>query len=75
MDLGLIYDAKEKNGLVTVKMTLTSPHCPMFSTMENDIKTNVMTLKGVKKVKINLVFKPMWSPDLMSPKLKKKLGY
>jgi metal-sulfur cluster biosynthetic enzyme len=74
MDLGLIYGAKEKNGIVTVKMTLTSPHCPMFSMMESDIIENLMKIKGVKKVKVDLVFKPMWSPEKMSPKLRKKLG-
>lgn len=75
MDLGLIYGAKEKNGTVTVKMTLTSPHCPMFGMMESDIEENLLKIKGVKKVKVNLVFRPMWSPDKMSPKLRKKLGF
>lgn len=75
MDLGLIYGVVEKKGLATVKMTLTSPHCPMFGMIEEDIVSNLKKVKGIEKVKVNVVFRPMWTPDRMSPKLKKKLGF
>ena len=75
VDLGLIYGVVEKKGLATVKMTLTSPHCPMFGMIEDDIISNLMAVKGISKVKVNVVFRPMWTPDKMSPKLKKKLGF
>lgn len=75
MDLGLIYGVTEKNGVATVKMTLTSPHCPMYPMMESDIEENLLAVKGIKKVKVNLVFRPKWTPAKMSPKLRKKLGF
>lgn len=75
MDLGLIYDVIEKSGTINVKMTLTSPHCPMFPMIEEDIISNLMAIKGTKKVTVKVVFRPMWTPARMSPKLRKKLGF
>jgi FeS assembly SUF system protein len=74
VDLGLIYDVKIKDGKVDIKMTLTSPVCPMRYFIMEDIKKKILKIKGVKKVNINLVFDPPWSPERMSSSAKKKLG-
>jgi len=74
VDLGLIYDVQVKNDKVNIKMTLTTPGCPMHSFMINDVEENVKKLKGVKEVKVELVWNPPWTPDKMSKGAKKKLG-
>jgi metal-sulfur cluster biosynthetic enzyme len=74
VDLGLIYDVQINKDKVNIKMTLTSPGCPMHSFMINDVEENVKKLKGVKEVKIELVWNPPWNPDRMSKEVRKKLG-
>ena len=74
VDLGLIYGLKVENGRVGIKMTLTSPFCPLVSAIVEDVKKKVEKIKGVKKVDIEIVFEPPWSPDRMSPNAKKKMG-
>jgi metal-sulfur cluster biosynthetic enzyme len=74
VDLGLIYDVEVSGGNVKIKMGLTSPGCPMQSFILDDVKSKVSKIKGVKKVDVDLVLEP-WSPDRMSKKAKKKLGW
>jgi metal-sulfur cluster biosynthetic enzyme len=75
VDLGLIYDVQVKNDDVLIKMTLTTPGCPMHSFMVNDVEEKVKNIKGVKDVKVELVWDPPWTPDRMSKGLRKKLGF
>jgi len=75
VDLGLIYDVQVKNDKVRIKMTLTTPGCPMHSFMIKDVEENVKKLKGIKEVKVELVWDPPWSPEKMSKDAKKKLGF
>jgi metal-sulfur cluster biosynthetic enzyme len=72
--LGLIYDVKEKNGQVKIKMSLTSMGCPLFDYIENEIKEKVGKIKGVKKVEVGLVWDPPWNQGLMSEEVKAELG-
>jgi FeS assembly SUF system protein len=75
VDLGLIYDVKVDKDKVRIKMTLTTPGCPMHSMMAEDVKEKVSKIKGVKSVNIDLVFDPPWTPDKMSEEAKKMLGF
>jgi len=75
VDLGLVYDVKVENERVVIKMTLTTPGCPMHHYMVNDVKEKVKSLKGVKEVRIELVWDPPWTPERMSEKAKKILGF
>jgi len=74
VDLGLVYGVNVDKGNVNIKMTLTSPNCPLQSLLMDDVKEKVSKIRGVKKVKIELVFDPLWSPERMSKSAKKKLG-
>jgi FeS assembly SUF system protein len=73
VDLGLIYDVKVNNGNVHVKMTLTAPGCPMSAFITEDVKEKILSLKGVKKADVDVVFDPPWTPDRMSKTAKKQL--
>lgn len=74
-DLGLIYriEVDEENG-VEVDMTLTAPNCPAADFMMEDVRMKVEAIAGVKSLKLNLVFEPEWSYDLMTEEAKLELG-
>jgi len=75
IDLGFIYGVKVDKNKVHIKMTLTTPGCPMHSFIVEDIRNKVNKLKGVKEVNVELVWDPPWTPDRMSDEAKKKLGF
>lgn len=71
VNLGLIYDAKVmEDQSAYVKMTLTTPGCPLHDTLINGVKTAVQTLPSVQKVEVDLVWEPEWTPEMMSPKIR-----
>ena len=75
-DLGLIYDIDlGKNGSVVIKMTLTSPNCPVAESLPVEVEDKVANLPGVMEAKVNLVFDPPWTKDLMSDEAKLELGF
>lgn len=76
VDLGLVYDVlmDQKKGEVEVVMTLTSPGCPLSMVFEEWVPEAVKKIKGVKNVRINLVWEPAWNPDKMSDEVKEQLG-
>ena len=76
VDLGLIYgvDISDDN-VVTVRMTLTTIGCPLFSLIAEPIKSNIKELSDVKDVVVDLSFEPPWSPDKMSEEAKIQLGF
>lgn len=74
MDLGLIYGVKIKDHKVAVKMTLTTPGCPLFPHFEQEVKKAVKKVKGVKSVTIDLTFNPVWGPERMSEEVRVQLG-
>jgi metal-sulfur cluster biosynthetic enzyme len=74
VDLGLVYDVDVKDGDVHIRMTLTTPACPIGPMIIEQIQEMVRILPGVKDVDVELTFDPMWSPDLMSEEAKAGLG-
>jgi metal-sulfur cluster biosynthetic enzyme len=70
-DLGLIYDINQKeNGDVDIKMTLTSPTCPMGPEMIQMAAHAVASVVGVGVVKVSLTFDPPWTTDCLSDEIK-----
>ena len=75
VNLGLIYELKVNNGKdVYIKMTLTTPLCPLANAIVADVYQKVKEIEGVENVDIELTFDPPWSPDRMSPEARKLLG-
>jgi FeS assembly SUF system protein len=74
-ELGLIYNLEiGADGLVTIQMTLTSPHCPAAQSLPAEVETRVRAVKGVTGVKIDLVWDPPWEPGRMSEAARLQLG-
>ena len=74
-ELGLIYkiEVDDKNK-VHIDMTLTSPNCPVAESLPKEVKDNIMKIKGVSDVKLNLVWEPPWTKDKMSEAAKLELN-
>ena len=74
-ELGLIYDIKvENNDTAKVKMTLTSPNCPVAESLPKQVKENILKVEGVSDVNLNLVWEPPWDKDKMSEAAKLELN-
>jgi metal-sulfur cluster biosynthetic enzyme len=76
VDLGLIYDIDiGLDGLVQIKMTLTTPACPYGEMLINMAHRAVQVLEGVTEVRIALVWEPVWDPkEMASDEAKDSLG-
>ena len=74
-ELGLIYDVKvENNNSVKVKMTLTTPNCPVAESLPKEVKDSIMELPEVKDVDLQLVWDPPWDKTMMSEAAKLELN-
>jgi FeS assembly SUF system protein len=74
-ELGLIYDiAIEPTGAVGVRMTLTSPGCPVAGTLPGDVQRRILPLDDVTTAKVDVVWDPPWTPERMSEAAKLQLG-
>ena len=75
-DLGLIYniDIKDDNSC-TIDMTLTAPSCPAADFLVEDIEQKVASVEGISSVKVNIVYEPEWTKDMMSEEAKLELGF
>tara|TARA_Y100000590_G_scaffold130474_1_gene149033 strand:- start:1782 stop:2081 length:300 start_codon:yes stop_codon:yes gene_type:complete len=74
-ELGLIYNVTvEKENSVKIKMTLTTPNCPVAESLPKEVKDSVMEVPGVKKVDLDLVWDPPWDKSMMSEAAKLELN-
>jgi FeS assembly SUF system protein len=74
-ELGLIYDIKISDaGNVHIDMTLTAPGCPVAQSFPGDVESRVMTVAGVNKAHVELVWEPQWTRDMMSEAAQLQLG-
>ena len=74
VDLGLIYGVEITDTKVGVKMTFTTPACPMVHFIVSSVEGAVKKVEGVGEVDVQLVWDPPWTPDKMSDAGKEKLG-
>ena len=75
VDLGLVYKIENKPEQLKITMTLTTIGCPLFSTIEMEVKSKLKEL-GLQedKIKLDLTFDPPWSMEKMSERAKAMLG-
>ena len=73
-ELGLIYDVSIKDNDVSVKMTLTTPNCPVAESLPKEVKDSILEIKEVKKVDLDLVWEPPWDKSMMSEAAKLELN-
>ena len=75
-ELGLIYDLDVSDaGDVKIRMTLTSPMCPVAETLPPEVEAKARAVSGVSDVKLDLVWDPPWSPSMMSEAARLELNF
>ena len=66
-ELGLIYDVTiDQDNKVYVKMTLTTPNCPVAESLPNEVKKSIKEIKEVKDVDLDLVWDPPWDKSMIT---------
>ena len=74
-DLGLVYGLDvTPEGAVSIRMTLTSPACPVAESLPPEVDQKVRAVPGVKDVKVDLVWEPPWGKHLLSEAARLQLG-
>ena len=75
-ELGLVYEIVFTiPNEVIIHMTLTAPGCPVADDIIQEVHDVVMEVEGIDSATVNLVFEPMWTPDMMSEVARLELGY
>ena len=74
-ELGLIYGIDiDPEGAVNIKMTLTSPACPVAGSLPPEVEQKVANVEGVSSAKVDVVWYPPWYPDMMTVAARLQLG-
>jgi FeS assembly SUF system protein len=74
-DLGLIYEVVvTPDHHASIKMTLTTPHCPVAESMPGEVELRVGSVPGIGDAEVELVWDPPWDPQKMSDEAKLELG-
>jgi FeS assembly SUF system protein len=74
-DLGLIYSIDiQPTGAVQVRMTLTSPACPVAGSLPPEVRAKIQSIPGVIAATVDVVWDPPWDKDRMSEAAKLQLG-
>ena len=76
VDLGLVYEARRRDGHVLVVMTMTTAACPLGESLTEEVKTAIrQRVPGVTSVSVDLVWEPPWQPSMMSATAREQLGW
>lgn len=73
VELGLIYDVIIREDVILVRMTLTTPGCPMHDSILQWVERQLQTSYPQYRIFIDLVWEPQWTPEKMSLEAKNKL--
>jgi len=74
-ELGLIYDIKVRDDkFVIIKMTLTTPNCPVAESLPKEVKEGAMQVEEIDDVDLQLVWDPPWTKEMMSDAAKLELN-
>jgi FeS assembly SUF system protein len=75
-DLGLVYDVREVDpGRFYVRMTLTSPMCPVAESLPPEVKRRIEKTPGVREAMVDITWEPAWGPDKMSEPARLQLNF
>ena len=74
-EMGLIYDVVvSPKGEVGIRMTLTSPACPVAGSLPGEVQAKVRGVPGVTSATVDVVWDPPWSKERMTDAAKLQLG-
>ena len=73
-ELGLIYDIEVSGKKAKIKMTLTTPNCPVAESLPKEVKESAMQVEEIDEVDLELVWDPPWNKEMMSEAAKLELN-
>jgi metal-sulfur cluster biosynthetic enzyme len=73
--LGLVYGVDVDADRVQVRLTMTTPACPLGEQIVRDAQERIAACEGVAGASVELVWEPPWSPSRMSASAKEALGW
>jgi len=73
VDLGLVYEVAAAEGRVDIKMTLTTPNCPLARQIATQVRQKLLELPGVTEARVELVFDPPWDESRISEEGRRQL--
>src|SRR5260370_9363739 len=66
-DLGLVYAIDVGDtGDVQIKMTLTTPNCPVATSLPGEVQTKVKAIEAAKSLTVDVVWDPPWYSSKLS---------
>lgn len=75
VDVGLIYGIEATDTDVSIRMTMTSPACPMGEMILDEVHAELVHAFPEAEIDIEMVWEPVWNPDMISPEAKARLGW
>jgi metal-sulfur cluster biosynthetic enzyme len=76
LDVGLVYGLAAGDGRVDVRMTMTSPACPVAEQIIDDIQFRLgQVVPEDWQVEVELCWDPPWTPDRMSERGRRLMGW
>ena len=79
VDLGLIYGVEvlaptsDGGAEVRIRLTLTSPGCPMSHSIAAEVQRKVQALPGVRTVRVEMAWEPAWNPGMITAEGRRQL--
>ncbi|GAB7127713.1 metal-sulfur cluster assembly factor [Silvimonas sp. JCM 19000] len=76
VDLGLIYAVDVAAPTVTIRMTMTTPSCPMGKLLQDEVYAAAQAALGAGwQLDVQLVWQPAWTPQCMSAAARTHFGW
>ena len=75
VDLGLIYEVFVKDEEAIITMSLTSQWCPVAEEIGQECVDAMESIEGISKAYADIVWEPIWTPDMISEEGKAALGW
>lgn len=76
VDLGLVYGVEVAPSRIHVRMTMTSPACPVAPYIVDEAVAAIRAAaNGVPDVEVELVWDPPWTPERMSASARQRFGW
>ncbi len=74
VDLGLVYGIDCGAGEIRLRVTMTTPTCPLGEHISEEIERVLREVEPEKRIAVELVWEPAWRPEMMSAEGRRLLG-
>ena len=76
VDLGLVYGIDVSAERIGVRLTMTTPACPLGDTITESAREAIRAAAPeIPDIEIELVWDPPWNPDMMSEMARGHFGW